>query len=32
MILNNILEYVGKTPIVSLNKVGENLKCNLTNY
>ena len=29
MILNNILEYVGKTPIVSLNKVGENLKCNL---
>ena len=29
MILNNILEYVGKTPIVSLNKVGKNLKCNL---
>jgi len=29
MILNNILEHVGNTPIVALNKVGEGLKCNL---
>jgi len=29
MILNNILESVGNTPIVSLNKISKNLKCNL---
>ena len=29
MILNNILEYVGNTPVVSLNKIGSKLKCNL---
>jgi cysteine synthase A len=29
MILNNILESVGNTPIVRLNKISKNLKCNL---
>jgi cysteine synthase A len=29
MILNNILETVGNTPIVRLNKISKNLKCNL---
>ena len=29
MILNNILDNVGKTPLVYLNNVGKNLKCNL---
>jgi len=29
MILNDILESVGQTPIVKLNKVGNTLKCNL---
>tara|TARA_Y100001970_G_scaffold32553_1_gene40415 strand:+ start:652 stop:1608 length:957 start_codon:yes stop_codon:yes gene_type:complete len=29
MILNNILETIGKTPIVKLNKVGSHLQCNL---
>ena len=29
MILNNILDNVGKTPIVRLDKIGVNLKCNL---
>ena len=29
MILNNILENIGNTPIVRLDKVGSDLKCNL---
>ena len=29
MIYNNILELIGNTPIVKLNKIGKNLKCNL---
>jgi len=29
MILNNILDNVGRTPIVRLNKIGADLKCNL---
>jgi Cysteine synthase len=29
MILNNILENIGNTPIVKLDKVGSDLKCNL---
>ncbi|MCB9637977.1 MAG: cystathionine beta-synthase [Myxococcales bacterium] len=29
MIYNNILEVIGKTPIVPLKKIGANLKCNL---
>ena len=29
MILNNILQSVGETPIVELNKIAKNLKCNL---
>ena len=29
MILNNILQSVGETPIVELSKIGKNLKCNL---
>jgi len=29
MIKNDILETVGKTPIVKLNKIGKDLKCNL---
>ncbi|MCB0415576.1 MAG: cystathionine beta-synthase [Bdellovibrionales bacterium] len=29
MIYNNILETIGKTPLVKLNRVGKNLKCNL---
>ena len=29
MILNNILESIGNTPIVRLNKISKNLKCNL---
>ena len=29
MILNNILENIGDTPIVKLDKVGSALKCNL---
>ena len=28
-ILNNILEAIGNTPIVKLNKIGSNLDCNL---
>ena len=28
-ILNNILEAIGNTPIVKLNKVGNHLDCNL---
>ena len=29
MIINNILEAIGKTPIVKLNKIGLKLECNL---
>ena len=29
MIYNNILELIGDTPIVKLNKIGKNLQCNL---
>ena len=29
MILDNILDKVGKTPIVKLNKIGNNLNCQL---
>ena len=29
MKINNILENVGKTPLVKLNKIGSQLKCNL---
>ena len=29
MILNNILDFVGKTPIVKLDKIGKTLQCNL---
>ena len=29
MIYNNILETIGRTPMVRLNKLGSNLKCNL---
>ena len=29
MILDNILNVVGNTPIVKLNKIGSDLKCNL---
>tara|TARA_B100002052_G_scaffold298747_1_gene333322 strand:- start:1092 stop:2048 length:957 start_codon:yes stop_codon:yes gene_type:complete len=29
MIINNILEAIGKTPIVKLNKIGSELDCNL---
>ena len=29
MILENILQTIGKTPIVKLNKIGSKLKCNL---
>ena len=29
MILNNILEYIGETPIVELKKIGSNLACDL---
>ena len=29
MIYNNILELIGNTPIVKLNKIGKNLQCNL---
>ena len=29
MILKDILETVGNTPIVKLNKIGNSLKCNL---
>ena len=29
MILKNILDTVGNTPIVKLNKIGKNIKCNL---
>lgn len=29
MILNNILEYIGKTPIVRFNKIGRDLLCEL---
>ena len=29
MILKNILDTVGNTPIVKLNKIGKNLKCKL---
>ena len=29
MIINNILEAIGKTPIVKLNKLGSELECNL---
>ena len=29
MILDNILNAIGKTPIVKLNKIGNDLKCNL---
>ncbi len=29
MIYNNILEVIGNTPIVKLNKIGKNLDCNL---
>jgi cysteine synthase len=29
MIVNNILETIGKTPIVRLNKIGQKLDCNL---
>lgn len=29
MIYNNILEAIGKTPLIRLNKVGKTLKCNL---
>jgi len=29
MILENILDSIGKTPIVKLNKIGKNIKCNL---
>ena len=29
MIINNILESIGKTPIVKLNKIGLKLECNL---
>ena len=29
MILDNILQSIGKTPIVRLNKIGRNIKCNL---
>ena len=29
MILENILYSIGKTPIVKLNKIGKNIKCNL---
>ena len=28
-ILNNILEAIGNTPIVKLNKIGAKLECNL---
>ena len=29
MIINNILEAIGKTPIVKLNKIGSEIECNL---
>ncbi len=29
MIINNILEAIGKTPVVKLNKIGLELECNL---
>ena len=29
MIINNILEAIGKTPVVKLNKIGSELECNL---
>ena len=29
MILNNILETIGKTPVVKLNSIGNELDCNM---
>ena len=29
MIIENILEAIGKTPVVKLNKIAKNLKCDL---
>ncbi|MCB0421842.1 MAG: pyridoxal-phosphate dependent enzyme [Bdellovibrionales bacterium] len=29
MLCNNILETIGKTPLVKIHRIGENLKCNL---